>query len=149
MPGSTGRFLSFFSVLTYACFTYAGVEMIAAAGGEAENPRKNVPRAVRRVIWRILAFYVLGSLAIGCMVASDDPGLISATEAGAPGAARSPWVIGITNAGITVLPDIINAAVLSSAISSANAFLYTGSRYMYGLAQERQAPAFLLKCTKT
>lgn len=142
--GATGRFLGFFSVLVYAAFTYAGVEMVAAAAGEAENPRRNVPKAVRRVIWRILLFYVLGSLAVGCMVASDDDNLL-----GGVGAARSPWVIGITKSGITVLPHIINAAILSSAVSSANAFLYTGSRYLYALAQNGQAPRVLLTCTKT
>ncbi|KPI40602.1 putative proline-specific permease put4 [Cyphellophora attinorum] len=142
--GATGRFLAFFSTLIYAAFTYAGVEMVAAAGGEAEDPRRNVPKAVRRVVYRILLFYVLGTLAIGCMVASNDPNLFGGT-----GAARSPWVIGITKAGISVLPDIINAVILASATSSVNAFLYTGSRYLYALASDGQAPKVLLKCTKT
>jgi yeast amino acid transporter len=142
--GAPGRFLAFFSTLIYAAFTYAGVEMVAAAGGEAEDPRRNVPKAVRRVVYRILLFYVLGTLAIGCMVASNDPNLFGGT-----GAARSPWVIGITKAGISVLPDIINAVILASATSSANAFLYTGSRYLYALASDGQAPKVLLKCTKT
>jgi amino acid transporter len=48
-----------------------------------------------------------------------------------------------------VLPSIINAVILTSASSSANAFLYTGSRYLYAIAQNRQAPRFLLKCSKT
>jgi amino acid transporter len=88
--GATGRFLGFFSVLIYASFTYAGVEMVAAAGGEAQDPRRDFPKAVRHVIYRILAFYVLGSLAIGCMVASNDQNLLGAQAANAPGAARSP-----------------------------------------------------------
>lgn len=146
--GSTGRFLGLFSTLVNAAFSYGGVEMVAVAAGEAENPRKNIPKAVRRVFWRILFFYVLGSLAIGVLVPYDDPKLLSAQQAGAAGAARSPWVIAIYRAGIPVLPSIINAVILTSASSSANAFLYTGSRYLYALAQNRQAPAFLLKCTK-
>lgn len=146
--GATGRFLGFFSVLIYASFTYAGVEMVAAAAGEAENPRRNVPKAVRRTIWRILAFYVLGSFCIGCIVASNDANLLRAQAEGAPEAARSPWVIGITNSGITVLPHIINVCILTSAVSSANAFLYTGSRYLYALAQNGQAPRVLLTCSK-
>ncbi|EKD21361.1 uncharacterized protein L3040_000604 [Drepanopeziza brunnea f. sp. 'multigermtubi'] len=146
--GSTGRFLGLFSVLVNAAFSYGGVELVAVAAGEAENPRKNIPKAVRRVFWRILFFYVLGSLAIGVLVASNDPHLLKAQEDGAPGAARSPWVIGITNAGIPVLPSIINAVILTSAASSANAFLYTGSRYLFALAQNKQAPRFLLRCSK-
>lgn len=143
--GDTGRFLGLFSTLVNAAFSYGGVEMVAVAAGEAANPRKNIPKAVRRVFWRILFFYVLGSLAIGVLVPSDDQNLLSQK----PGAARSPWVIAIYRAGIPVLPSIINAVILTSASSSANAFLYTGSRYLFGVAQNRQAPKFLLKCSKS
>lgn len=61
---------------------------------------------------------------------------------------QSPWVIAIQNAGIPVLPSIINVVILTSASSSANAFLYVGSRYLFALAQIRQAPRFFLKCSK-
>lgn len=147
--GDTGRFLGLFNVLVNAAFSYGGVEMVAVAAGEAENPRKNIPKAVRRVFWRILFFYVLGSLAIGVLVASDDKSLLKAQDEGAAGAAASPWVIGIQNAGVKVLPSIINAVILTSASSSANAFLYTGSRYLFALAQNKQAPRFLLRCSKS
>ncbi|KAH8692061.1 putative arginine permease [Talaromyces proteolyticus] len=146
--GPEGRFLAFFSVLVYACFTYAGVEMLAAAGGETEHPRVNIPIAFRRVVYRILGFYVLGTLFVGCIVASNDPNLLTALATDASGAAQSPWVIGLQNAGITVLPSIINAVILTSAVSSANAMLYTGSRYLYSLAKVGQAPRVLLNCTK-
>lgn len=146
--GSSGRFLGLWSTLVNAAFSYGGVEMVAVAAGEAEDPRRNIPKAVKRVFWRILFFYVLGSLAIGVLVPYNDPNLLSAQESGAAGAAQSPWVIAISRAGIDVLPSIINAVILTSASSSANAFLYTGSRYLYAIAQNRQAPRFLLKCTK-
>ncbi|KAI9715363.1 MAG: hypothetical protein M1812_006008 [Candelaria pacifica] len=149
--GATGRFLGLFSTLVNAAFSYGGVEMVAVAAGEAENPRKNIPKAVKRVFWRILFFYVLGSLAIGVLVPYNDPLLLAATssDSSAKGAAASPWVIAIYRASIPVLPSIINAVILTSASSSANAFLYTGSRYLYALAQNKQAPQFLLKCSKT
>jgi len=143
--GDTGRFLSFFSTLINAAFSYGGVEMVAVAAGEAEDPRRNIPKAVRRVFWRIIAFYVLGSLALGVTVPYTAPRLNSDADNGR----SSPWVIAIQRAGIKVLPDIINAVILTSASSSANAFLYTGSRYLFGIAQNKQAPRFLLKCSKT
>lgn len=146
--GDTGRFLGLFATLINAAFSYGGVEMVAVAAGEAENPRKNIPKAVRRVFWRILFFYVIGTLAIGVLVPYNDPNLLQAQESGAPGAAQSPWVIAIDRAGIKVLPHIINAVILTSASSSGNAFLYTGSRYLFAMAQIGQAPRFLLKCTK-
>lgn len=143
--GSTGRFLGLFSTLVNAAFSYGGVEMVAVAAGEAEDPRRNIPKAVRRVFWRILFFYVLGSLAIGVCVPSNAPDLLH----GGAGAAHSPWVIAIYRAGIPVLPSIINAVILTSASSSANAFLYSGSRYLFALAQNGQAPKVFLKCSKT
>jgi amino acid transporter len=114
------------------------------SAGEAEDPRRNIPKAVKRVFWRILFFYVLGSLAVGVIVPADDDRLLN----GGTGAASSPWVIGIVRAGIPVLPHIINAVILTSAASSGNAFLYTGSRYLFALAQNGQAPKVFLTCTK-
>ena len=143
--GNIGRFAGLFNTLVNAAFSYGGVEMVAVAAGEAEDPRRNIPKAVKRVFWRILFFYVLGSLAIGVTVPANDDRLLH----GGAGAASSPWVIAIVRAGIPVLPHIINAVILTSASSSANAFLYTGSRYLFALAQNKQAPQFFLKCTKT
>lgn len=142
--GDVGRFAGLFATLVNAAFSYGGVEMIAVAAGEAENPRRNIPKACRRVFWRILFFYVLGTLAIGVTVPADDDRLLN----GGAGAASSPWVIAITRAGIPVLPHIINAVILTSASSAGNAFLFSGSRYLFALAQNGQAPSFLLKCTK-
>ncbi|KAL8968605.1 MAG: hypothetical protein Q9183_002385 [Haloplaca sp. 2 TL-2023] len=146
--GSTGHFLGLFSTLVNAAYSYGGVEMVAVAAGEAENPRHNIPKAVRRVFWRILLFYVLGSLAIGLVIPYNEPRLLGAIEHQEPGGAASPWVIAAYRASVPVLPSIINAVILTSATSSANAFLYTGSRYLYALAQNGQAPRFLLKCSK-
>ncbi|PNP47033.1 hypothetical protein THARTR1_10538 [Trichoderma harzianum] len=144
VSGDTGRFLGLFNAIINAGFAFAGIEMIAVAAGETENPRHNIPKAVNRLFWRILFFYVLGTLAVGVLVPYTDDRLLN----GGAGVASSPWVIGITRAGIKVLPHIINAVVLVSAASAGNALLYSGSRYLLALAEGGQAPKFLLKCTK-
>jgi amino acid permease len=77
-----------------------------------------------------------------------DANLLGAQKTGALGAARSPWFIAISEAGIPLLSSIINAVILTSAASSGSTFLYNGSRYLYALAQNRQAPKFLLECTE-
>ena len=146
--GGWGRFLGFFSTLINAAFSYGGVEMVAVAAGEAENPRYNIPKAVRRVFWRILLFYVLGSFAIGVLIPSNTPQLLKTIMDTKDGSTASPWVIAVQSAAVPVLPSIINAVILLSASSAANAFLYTGSRYLYALAQNGQAPRFLLRCTR-
>lgn len=142
--GDTGRFLGLFNAIVNAGFAFAGIEMVAVAAGETENPRYNIPKAINRLFWRILFFYILGTLAIGVIVPYNDDRLLN----GGAGVASSPWVIGISRAGIKVLPSIINAVVLVSAASAGNALLYSGSRYLLALAEGGQAPKFLLKCTK-
>ena len=103
-PGALGRFLAFWKVFIQATFSYGGSEMVVVAAGETENPRVNIPKAVRRVFWRILIFYVLAIFLVGMCVSSKDPRLLNAIDQGKPGVAASPFVIAIVNGGIPVLP---------------------------------------------
>lgn len=67
---------------------------------------------------------------------------------GGSNANSSPFVIAINNAGIAVLPSIINAAILTSAFSAGNSDVYAASRTLYGLACAGKAPAIFKYCTK-
>jgi amino acid transporter len=51
-------------------------------------------------------------------------------------------------AGITGLNHVINAAILTSAWSAGNAFLYSGSRILYSMAATGQAPAVFARTTR-
>lgn len=53
----TARFLGFWATLTQAAFSYLGVEIVCVTAGEAQNPRRNVPKAIRRVIY--VSFFLL------------------------------------------------------------------------------------------
>ncbi|KAK4937476.1 hypothetical protein LTR10_021928 [Elasticomyces elasticus] len=141
--GALGRFLAFWKVFISATFSYGGSEMAVVAAGETENPRRNIPKAVRRVFWRIAIFYVLAIFLMGMCVSAKDPRLLNAINSSAPGAAASPFVIAITNGGISTLPSIINAVILSSAWSAGNSFFYASTRILYATALDGRAPAFL------
>ncbi|EPQ29732.1 uncharacterized protein PFL1_02952 [Pseudozyma flocculosa PF-1] len=143
ISGSFGRFLSFWNVFVQAAFSFAGTEIIGVAVGEVEDPRKNVPKAIKRVFWRILLFYVLAIFTVSLTVPYNDPRLLN----GGDDASASPFVIAIHNAGIRVLPDIVNAVLLVTTWSAANSDLYASSRTIYALALEHKAPALLRRCT--
>lgn len=81
--GATGRFTGWFATLIAAAFSFGGSEGIIAAAGEAQDPQRNIPRAMRRVFFRIVVFYVLGSLLVGLIVPYTDKRLLN----GGPGAA--------------------------------------------------------------
>ncbi|KAJ8487163.1 hypothetical protein ONZ51_g4362 [Trametes cubensis] len=132
-------FLGFWSTLTNALFAYIGTELIGVTVGEAQAPRKNIPIAIRRTFFRILIFYVGGVFVISLIVPSTDQTLFVANKS-KPGAAASPFVVATTLVGIKVLNHIINAAILLFVLSAANSDLYIGTRTLYGLAIQGQAP---------
>merc|ERR1711939_160955 len=144
IPGAKGRFLGTWAVLIQASFSYIGTEIVAIAAGETKDPRKTLPRAIKNVYIRILVFYLLGTLITGLLVPSNDPRL----NLGTGTAISAPFVIAIQNAGIKVLPSIINACLLTSAWSAASSDLYPSSRALYSLALNGQAPAILKKTNR-
>ncbi|OAA48972.1 amino acid permease [Beauveria brongniartii RCEF 3172] len=141
--GALGRFLAFWKVFIQATFSYGGSEMVVVASGETEDPRRNIPKAIRRVFWRILLFYVLSIFLVGLCVSSKDEKLLNAINSSAPGAKQSPFVIAIGNAGIKTLPSIINGVILTSAWSAGNSFFYASTRVLYSAALDGKAPSIL------
>jgi len=146
--GTLGRFLGFLQCLIQASFTIAGPDYVSMAAGEAMNPRVVMPKAFNGVFYRLTAFFVLGSLAVGILVPYTDKELAAAFKDGKPGAAASPYVVAMDRLQIQTLPDIVNAMVLASAFSAGNSYVYCASRSLFGLALEGKAPKFLTKCTK-
>ncbi|CAD6443821.1 365d4655-ee32-4306-a641-3e206babaf03 [Sclerotinia trifoliorum] len=144
ITGNKGNFLAFFSAFINASFSYIGVETVVVAAAETVNPHKAIPKAVKRVTYRILFFYVLGTLLIGMIIPSNDPGLVS----GSGNANSSPFVIAIKNSGISVLPSIINACILTSAWSAGNSYCYIGARMIVAMAVDRQAPQCFAKVNR-
>jgi amino acid transporter len=130
--------------MTQAAFSYIGTEIVAIAAGEAKNPRRNIPKAIKRVYIRILLFYILGTTVIGLLVPSNNPSLNLKDH----DAAASPFVIAIQIAGIKGLPSLINACLLTSAWSAASSDLYTSSRALYGLALTGQAPRIFTRTSR-
>ncbi len=145
--GDLGRFMGFLQCLIQASFTIAGPDYVAMAAGEAENPRVVMPRAFNAVFYRLTTFFALGSLAVGILVPSDDAELKLAFANSAPGAAASPYVVAMNRLHIRILPDIVNAMVLTAAFSAGNSYVYCASRSLYGLALEGKAPAVFRRCT--
>ena len=147
--GNTGKFLAFWTSLVRSGFAFVlSPELITIAAGETEAPRRNIPKAGRRFIYRLIVFYILGSLVVSVIVASNDPDLLQAVSSGTKDAGASPFVLGIKRAGIKGLDHVINAVILTSAWSAGNSFLFAGSRSLYSLALNGQAPKIFRTCNK-
>ncbi|EAT91514.1 hypothetical protein HBI56_220090 [Parastagonospora nodorum] len=137
--GSAGKFYGFWASLVNAVFAYLGTELIGVTVGEAQNPRKTIPRAIKLTFYRILFFYCLAVFFLGMLVPFDSKELAFANTASAK-AAASPFVVAIKLAGIRHLPGILNACILLFTFSASNSDLYIASRTLYGLAEQGHAP---------
>ncbi|WP_345467905.1 amino acid permease [Actinoallomurus oryzae] len=112
-------------------YAYSGIEMVGIAAGETQNPRRVMPRAINGVIWRIGIFYV-GSVILLAMVLPW-----TAYSAG-----ESPFVTVFSRLGVPGAGDIMNAVVLTAALSSCNSGLYATGRILRSLSRRGEAPEF-------
>jgi lysine-specific permease len=123
-------------VMFSAAFSFAGTETVGMAAGESENPEKNIPKAINTVFWRILIFYLGAIFVIGCII----PWQTASIDV-------SPFTVVFQNSGIpgfsTFAATIMNIVVLTSVLSAANSGLYVGSRMLWAMAREGEAPAIL------
>lgn len=144
MSGGFGSFLDIYTGVIKGGFAFIlGPELISLTSSECEDQRRNIGKAAKRYVWRLMFFYVLGSLSVSVIVAYNDPVLQNALAQNSPGAGSSPFVIGIQNAGIKVLPHIINGCILTSAWSAGNAFLFASTRSLVTMARNGEAPKFV------
>lgn len=74
--GDLGRFLSLLTAMMVVSYAYSGTEIVCIAACEAQNPRKALPSATKRVFWRIIIFYCLSAFVVSLNVYAGDPRLL-------------------------------------------------------------------------
>ncbi|WP_054026141.1 amino acid permease [Bacillus sp. FJAT-28004] len=132
-------FLATLGVFMAAGFSFQGTELIGVTAGESENPRENIPRAIRSIFWRILLFYILAILLIGMLIPYSNEHLASGDIS------TSPFTIIFERAGLAVAASIMNAVILTSVLSAGNSGMYASTRMLWVLAKEGKAPRFLAR----
>lgn len=147
-PGSKGYFLGTWAVFVQATFAYLGTELVGVCVGEAENPRKTVPAAIKRTFYRILIFYIGAVFLLGLIVPYNSPELLGAVKK-SNSAAASPFVVAIQLAKIKYLNHILNGSILLFILSAANSDLYIASRTLYSLAADGKAPKIFCRTLRS
>ena len=117
-------------------FAFGGLEVVTIAAAESDDPARNVARAVRSAVWRILFFYVGSMLVIVTLLpwTSMKPG-------------ESPYVAALDAIGVPGAGQIMNVVVFVALLSALNANLYGSSRMIFSLAERGEAPKGLLRIT--
>lgn len=107
--------------------SYMGVEIVGITAGEAVEPERVIPRAIRNVTLRLILFYVLSMTVMLSMTPWDTMG---------SGITGSPFVLAFAKAGVPYAAKIMNLVVITAALSSANTNLYLTSRILFSLSHD-------------
>jgi len=117
--------------ITFAIYTFGGVEFVAVTSGESTSPRE-VTRAVRST-FLALTFLYLGAITI----------LVGIMPWNHAGVAESPFVTVFRSVSLPGAAHVMNFVVLTAALSGANAALYISSRMLFSLGRTGWAPPVL------
>ncbi len=117
-------------VMQGVVFSYSAIEIVGISAGEAADPHRSIPIAVRSVVYRIAIFYLGAILVLAMLLPWSD---YSGKE--------SPFVTALASLNIPGLAGIMNFVVLTAAISGVNATIYAGGRLLRNLAANGMAPA--------
>ncbi|WP_423181280.1 amino acid permease [Arthrobacter sp. NyZ413] len=118
-------------------FAYASIELVGTAAGETENPEKIMPKAINSVVVRIAVFYVGSVILLALLLpyTSYVKGI-------------SPFVTFFGHIGIQGVDVIMNLVVLTAALSSLNAGLYSTGRILRSMSVAGSAPKFAQRMNK-
>lgn len=126
------------SIFMIAGFSFQGTEMIGVAAGEASEPEKTIPKAIRAVFFRILLFYIGTFIVIGFLLPYTDPHLLDAANNG--NIAASPFTLIFAKAGVVGAASLMNAVILTAILSAGSSGFFVSTRMLYALACQGMAP---------
>jgi len=113
-------------------YSFIGVEIVGVTSGEAADPGRTIPRAMRRLVFGLSAIYIL-TIAL----------LTALTPWQQLGVGESPFVSVLAKLGVPAAAGVMNFVVLTAALSSANANLYLISRTLFSLSRAGFVPPAL------
>ncbi|KIW55159.1 hypothetical protein PV05_07463 [Exophiala xenobiotica] len=114
---------------------------IGVVGGESKSPRFSMAHAATLVPLRVGFMYMVLVVLVGILISPDNPRLF-----GASGAAASPFVLSVQEAGIKGIPDLINACMIIGIVAIALESIYLPSRMLRTMAIQGLIPSWIGHC---
>ena len=133
----TNGISGFLNSMAIVCLSFCGAEFVSVAAGEAENPKKSIPKAINGVIIRIILFYVL-TIAI----------IVLMSPANTINVHNNPFTQVFAKLGFTHSADLINMVAITASLSALNSCIYVSARFLYRLSLNGQAPKTFVKVNK-
>lgn len=133
MPGG---FRGIAGSMLIVIFSYAGFEIIGLAASEARDPHKTIPRAINHTIICLVGFYIV-SIAV----------MLPLIPTGELNEEVSPFVAALNRWGIGWAGIAINLVLITAILSTMLAAMFGLGRMIRSLADEKQAPSWLIDRT--
>ncbi|MFC1479197.1 amino acid permease [Planctomycetota bacterium] len=145
MPKGWGKL---FVTMGFTYVAFEGFEVIAQAGDETVDPKKNLPKAMIYSVFIVTVTYVLVAFAA-----------VVAVKAGSPGVDGEVWkwigsfgAKGFGEAVGRIMPFanfLLTLAVVFASTSALNATIFSATRASYALGRDGMLPAFLARISPT
>lgn len=113
-------------------FAFSGTELIGITAGEAENPQKAIPEAIRTTLWRLIVFFIGSIVVMAALIPYHTAGVV--------------YVLDLIH--VPFAANIMNFVVLTAIISAANSGLYASTRMLWSLGNEGTIPKAFTKTNK-
>lgn len=117
--GLTGVLVTVLAVF----YAFSGTELIGVAAGEAKDPEKTIPRAIRTAVLRLTVFFVGAIIVIALIVPYETAG----TD-------ESPFVAVFDTVGLPFGADVMNFVIITALLSAGNSGLYSCARMLHSSA---------------
>lgn len=130
-------FVSSIILMQGVIFSFSSIELIGTTAGECKNPKYIIPKAINHIIWIILLFYI-GSITLLILII---PWYDYKIE-------QSPFITFFSKIGFFYAGTIMNIVIISAAISSLNAGLYSTGRILRSMSMVGSAPKLMSKMNK-
>lgn len=125
-------------VTTLAVFyAYSGSELVGVAAGETKDPGRNIPRALRSTVFRLIVLFIGAIAVISAILPYDKAGVTS-----------SPFVDVFSYVGIPYAADVMNFVIITALLSAGNSGLYSCARMLFSLAEEGHGPCAFTRLTR-
>ncbi|MBM7503663.1 amino acid permease [Agromyces aurantiacus] len=118
-------------------YAFSGSELIGVAAGETKDPARNIPKALRSTVLRLVIFFIGSITVIAAIVPYEETGLTD-----------SPFVTVFEYVGVPYAPDIMNFVIITALLSAGNSGLFSCARMLFSLAEEGHAPRAFTRLTR-
>lgn len=115
---------------------FQGSEIVGLTASESKHPKVAVPRALRKVSFRIIGLYIIPTFLLVMILPWQEAGLD-----------QNAFSAALDKYGLSTFADIFSFIIITGAISSANGGLYATIRTLFSLSQKEMGPKILTKVT--